>query len=95
MDKYCIECRYQKWTRNGIEWTDWFVSLTDSASEDKNYLLETISDYMKRDKSVHSKLKYEYRISEYEEPKEVHAFQRMYSKRSKKSRGTIKNGSDI
>jgi len=50
---------------------------------------------MKRDKSVHSKLKHEYRISEYEEPKEVHAFQRMYSKRSKKSRGTIKNGSDI
>lgn len=91
MDKYCIECRYQKWTRNGIEWTDWFISTTDNASEDKNCLLERISDYIKRDKAVHSKLKYEYRISKYVEPEEVHAFQKMYSRRkNKNSPGTTK-----
>lgn len=94
MKKYCIECRYQKITRNGVEWTDWFVSLTDNASEDKNYLLERISDYIKRDKAVHSKLKHEYKVSEYVDPPEVHAFQKMYSRRKnanvKKSPRTIK-----
>lgn len=83
--KYCIESRYQKITKNGIEWTKWFISLADSASEDKNCLLEKISEYIKRDKTVHSKLKHEYRISEYVEPEEVHAFQKMYARRKNKN----------
>lgn len=45
-----IECRYQKWTRNGIEWTQWFKSLTDGATDDIPYLEERISLYKKRDK---------------------------------------------
>ena len=91
---YCIECRYQKLTRNGIEWTNWFVSLVDSASDDKNFLQERINEYIKKDKQIKVKLKHEYRISEYKEPEEVHAFQKMYSRRknknNKKSPGTIK-----
>lgn len=91
--KYCIECRYQKWTRNGIEWTQWFLSYTDKATKDKNYLQERISEYIKRDKSVKGKLKHEYRIVEYVEPTpivEMSAIQ----KKSKKSPRKTKNIKD-
>lgn len=63
-----IECRYQKWTRNGIEWTDWFVSPVESASDDTLLLEEKISLYKKRDKESKMKLKHEYRIADYVEP---------------------------
>lgn len=60
---YHIESRYQKWTRNGIEWTDWFVSYTDRPSTDTSYLKDRISIYKEQDKQSKQKLKHEYRIS--------------------------------
>lgn len=63
-----IECRYQKWTRNGIEWTQWFQSMTDGPSDNTSLLEEKISIYKKRDKESKMKLKHEYRISDYVEP---------------------------
>lgn len=63
-----IECRYQKWTRNGIEWTQWFQSLTDGAIDNIQLLEEKISLYKKRDKEIRMKLKHEYRIADYVEP---------------------------
>ena len=63
-----IEIRYQKIARNGIEWTEWFKSLTDSPSDDISSLEERISLYKKRDKEMKMKLKHEYRIADYVEP---------------------------
>ena len=63
-----IEIRYQKIARNGIEWTEWFKSLTDSPSDDISSLEERISLYKKRDREMKMKLKHEYRIADYVEP---------------------------
>lgn len=78
-----IECRYQKWTRNGIEWTQWFPSLTDSATDDIPLLKEKISLYNKRDKESKVKLKHEYRIADYVEPPIIEYKEK--KKRKKKS----------
>lgn len=66
-----IEIRYQKIARNGIEWTEWFKSLTDSPSDDISSLEERISLYKKRDREMKMKLKHEYRIADYVEPSVV------------------------
>lgn len=66
-----IEIRYQKIARNGIEWTEWFKSLTDSPSDDISSLEERISLYKKRDGEMKMKLKHEYRIADYVEPSVV------------------------
>ena len=91
---YSIESRYQYHTRNGIEWTKWFCMLSEGPNEDKAFLEQKISDYKDNYKRIKSKLKHEYRIVDYVEPEEVHAFQKMYTRRknknSKKSPGTIK-----
>lgn len=63
-----IECRYQKWTRNGIEWTQWFQSMTDAPTDNTSLLEDKISIYKKRDKESRMKLKHEYRIADYVEP---------------------------
>jgi len=84
--KYCIESRYQKITRNGVEWTDWFISLTESPSTSTSDLESIISIYNKKDRESRQKLKHEYRIAEYEEPEEVHAFQRMYARQRNKNK---------
>lgn len=91
---YHIESRYQYNTRTGIEWTKWFCMLSEGPNEDKAFLDQKISDYKENDKRTKIKLKYEYRIVDYIEPKEVHAFQKMYTRRknknNKKSPGTTK-----
>lgn len=91
---YHIESRYQYHTRNGIEWTNWFLILSEGPNEDKNFLEKKISDYKENDRKTKIKLKHEYRIVDYVEPKEVHAFRKMYTRRrnknAKKSLGTIK-----
>ena len=91
---YSIESRYQYHTRTGIEWTKWFCMLSEGPNEDKAFLEQKISDYKDNDKRIKAKLKHEYRIVDYVEPEEVHAFQKMYTRRKnknkKKSPGTIK-----
>ena len=68
--------------------------LSEGPNEDKAFLEKKISEYKDNDKRIKAKLKHEYRIVDYVEPEEVHAFQKMYSRRknknSKKSPGTIK-----
>lgn len=91
---YNIESRYQYHTRTDIEWTRWFYMLTESPNEDKTFLEKKILDYIDNDKRIKVKLKHEYRIVDHVEPKEVHAFQKMYTRRKnknkKKSPGTTK-----
>ena len=91
---YNIESRYQHHTRNGVEWTKWFCMLSEGPNEDKAFLGQKISEYKDNDKRIKAKLKNEYRIVDYVEPEEVHAFQKMYTRRknknTKKSPGTIK-----
>lgn len=91
---YHIESRYQYHTRTDIEWTKWFCMLSEGPNEDKAFLEQKISDYKDNDKRIKTKLKHEYRIVDYVEPEEVHAFQKMYTRRknknSKKSPGTTK-----
>ena len=91
---YIIESRYQYHTRIGIEWTKWFCMLSEGPNEDKAFLEQKISEYKDNDKRIKAKLKHEYRIVDYAEPEEVHAFQKMYARRknknTKKSPGTIK-----
>ena len=91
---YHIESRYQYNTITGIEWTKWFCMLSEGPNEDKAFLDQKISDYKENDKRTKIKLKHEYRIVDYIEPKEVHAFQKMYTRRknknNKKSPGTTK-----
>lgn len=86
-----IECRYQKWTRNGIEWTQWFQSLTDGASDDITLLEEKISLYKKRDKESRMKLKHEYRIADYIEPPIIeHKEKKTRKNKSNKAAGVSK-----
>ena len=91
---YNIESRYQYHTRTGIEWTKWFCMLSEGPNEDKAFLEQKISEYKDNDKRIKAKLKNEYRIVDYVEPEEVHAFQKMYTRRknknTKKSLGTTK-----
>lgn len=95
---YNIESRYQYNTRTGIEWTKWFCMLSEGPNEDKSFLEKKISEYKDNDKKTKSKLKHEYRVVDYVEPEEVHAFQKMYTRRknknnnknTKKSPGTTK-----
>lgn len=64
--------RYQKMTSNGIEWTDWFKSLADSASDNVDELENKIKSYKESDCSLKkTKLKHEYKIAEYVEPEPV------------------------
>lgn len=65
---YTIESRYQRWSRDGIIWTDWFNTLTDGHTDDLSFLEDRISIYKKRDKESKEKLKHEYRIVEWIEP---------------------------
>lgn len=85
-----IECRYQKWTRNGIEWTEWFQSLTDAPIDNIPLLEEKISIYKKRDKESRMKLKHEYRIADYVEPPVVEHKERRTRKKSNKAAGASK-----
>lgn len=91
---YSIESRYQYHTRTGVEWTKWFCMLSEGPNEDKAFLEQKILEYKDNDKRIKAKLKNEYRIVDYVEPEEVHAFQKMYTRRknknTKKSPGTIK-----
>ena len=91
---YSIESRYQDHTRTGVEWTKWFCMLSEGPNEDKAFLEQKILEYKDNDKRIKAKLKNEYRIVDYVEPEEVHAFQKMYTRRknknTKKSPGTIK-----
>ena len=68
--------------------------LSEGPNEDKDFLEQKISDYKDNDKRIKAKLKNEYRIVDYVEPEEVHAFQKMYTRRknknTKKSPGTTK-----
>ena len=68
--------------------------LSEGPNEDKAFLEQKVSEYKDNDKRIKSKLKHEYRIVDYVEPEEVHAFQKMYTRRknknTKKSPGTIK-----
>lgn len=82
---HCIECRYQYNTREGTEWTKWFVSLSDSPTANLSSLQSMISIYKERDKAGKQKLKHEYRIAEYVDPGEVHAFSKMYKRRANKA----------
>lgn len=86
-----IECRYQKWTRNGIEWTQWFKSLTDGATDDIQSLEERISMYKKRDKESRMKLKHEYMIADYVEPPTIeHKEKKTRKKKSNNAAGASK-----
>ena len=68
--------------------------LSEGPNEDKAFLAQKVSEYKDNDKRIKAKLKHEYRIVDYVEPEEVHAFQKMYTRRknknTKKSPGTIK-----
>lgn len=68
---YTIESRYEVWTRNGIEWTQWFPLITITATEDISYLENTISIYKKQDEQSKQKLKREYRIALYVHPEPI------------------------
>lgn len=78
-----IECRYQKWTRNGIEWTQWFQSMTDAPTDNTSLLEDKISIYKKRDKESKMKLKHEYRITDYIEPPIIEHKEKKTRKKSK------------
>ena len=82
---YDIESRYQYHTREGIVWTKWFCMLSEGPNEDKQFLEQKISSYKENDKKMKVKLKHEYRIVDYIEPEEVHAFQKMYTRRKNKN----------
>ena len=82
---YDIESRYQYHTREGIVWTKWFCMLPEGPNEDKQFLEQKISSYKENDKKMKVKLKHEYRIVDYIEPEEVHAFQKMYTRRKNKN----------
>ena len=68
--------------------------LSEGPNEDKDFLEQKISEYKDNDKRIKAKLKNEYRIVDYVEPEEVHAFHKMYTRRknknTKKSPGTTK-----
>lgn len=66
--KYCIESRYEMWTKDGIQWTNWFMIITDTPTEDVSSLEDRISIYKKQDKESKQKLKHEYRVAPYVEP---------------------------
>lgn len=82
---YHIESRYQYHTRTGIEWTKWFCMLSEGPNEDKQFLEQKIASYKENDKKMKVKLKHEYCIVDYVEPEEVHAFQKMYTRRRNKN----------
>ena len=82
---YHIESRYQYHTRTGIEWTKWFCMLSEGPNEDKEFLEQKIASYKENDKKMKVKLKHEYCIVDYVEPEEVHAFQKMYTRRRNKN----------
>ena len=59
--------------------------LSEGPNEDKQFLEQKISSYKENDKKMKVKLKHEYRIVDYIEPEEVHAFQKMYTRRKNKN----------
>lgn len=59
--------------------------LSEGPSEDKEFLEQKIASYKDNDKKMKVKLKHEYRIVDYVEPEEVHAFQKMYTRRRNKN----------
>ncbi len=64
-----IECRYQHYTKNGVEWTNWFAVIGEpvcSESECKARLKELVTITPRNRKG---KLRHEYRIVDAEEPK--------------------------
>lgn len=81
---YTIESRYEMWTRNGIEWTQWFPLITTSATEDISSLENIISIYKKQDKQSKQKLKHEYRIAPYVQPEPIQQKEKPKKSRKKK-----------
>lgn len=59
--------------------------LSEGPNEDKEFLEQKIASYKENDKKMKVKLKHEYRIVDYVEPEEVHAFQKMYTRRRNKN----------
>ena len=66
-NKYVIICRYECWTRNGKEFTEWFVYRRDPLT--KLEAEKIIKEYKKNcsDIDKKTKLKHEFALKEYDE----------------------------
>lgn len=67
MEKFIIESRFEIWTNSGKSWSDWFVIDSDGISEKdaKNKIKSIKKTFEDIDKKT--KLKHEYRLSNYNE----------------------------
>lgn len=83
-NKFIVECRYETWTSDGKQWSNWFISVQDPITEEegKTYIKEAKKNCQEVDKKT--KLKHEYRLKDYNEYlKETKEFEKELEKNIK------------
>lgn len=83
---FCLECRYEYFGREGLQWTKWFMVSNIEPSQDSYVLGEQMTAYKKQDKDSKQKLKHEYRVVPYIEIEVPKKEQKKRVKRAKKNK---------